>query len=152
ALEWELVQHRAQVVRSITWDVGGLNIFVPSDSGISADNFMWLFYGQSFSTARIAWIDGNSRLLTNIEAALRDTRLVGIDPAGDAYLCSRIGKARCLQFDRSSGAIGWDMTMPDGLGVAGGALAPGRLYVSTGDGFLYALGDAAAGESGDDRS
>ncbi|MCO5214299.1 MAG: PQQ-binding-like beta-propeller repeat protein [Caldilinea sp.] len=152
ALEWELVQGKAQVSRSITWDVGGLNIFVPSDSGISADNFMWLFYGQSFSTARIAWIDGNSRLLTNIEAALRDTRLVGIDPAGDAYLCSRIGKARCLQFDRSTGAIGWDMTMPDGLGVAGGALAPGRLYVSTGDGFLYALGDAAAGESGDDRS
>src|SRR5690606_13130096 len=89
ALEWELVQDKAQVNRSITWDVGGLNIFVPSDSGISADSFMWLFYGQSFSTARIAWIDGNSRLLTNIEAVLRDTRLVGIDPAGNAYLCGR---------------------------------------------------------------
>lgn len=152
ALEWELVQGKAQVSRSITWDVGGLNIFVPSDSGISADSFMWLFYGQSFSTARIAWIDGNSRLLTNIEAALRDTLLVGIDPAGNAYLCSRVGKARCLQFDRSAGTVGWDATLPAGLGVAGGALAPGRLYVSTADGFLYALGDAAAGESGDDRS
>lgn len=152
ALEWELVQDKAQVNRSITWDVGGLNIFVPSDSGISADSFMWLFYGQSFSTARIAWIDGNSRLLTNIEAALRDTRLVGIDPAGNAYLCGRVGKARCLQFDRSAGTVGWDATLPVGLGVAGGALAPGRLYVSTADGFLVALGDAGTGESGDDRS
>src|SRR5690606_1473943 len=123
-----------------------------SDSGISADSFMWLFYSQSFSTARIAWIDGNSRLLTNIEAVLRDTRLVGIDPAGNAYLCGRVGKARCLQFDRSAGTVGWDATLPVGLGVAGGALAPGRLYVSTADGFLVALGDAGAGESGDDRS
>jgi len=152
ALEWALVQGKAQFGRSITWDLSGLTIFIPSDSGVSADDFLWLFYGQSFSATRIAWVDGNSRLLTNIEAPLRDTRLVGIDRAGNAYLCGRVGKVRCLQFDRSAGTVGWDVTMPTGLGVVGSALAPGRLYVTTADGFLYALGDPFAGGTGDDRS
>lgn len=145
AIEWELVNGRAQVTRSITWDIGGLNIFVPSDVGIAADTSLWLFYGQSFSTARLAWIDANSRLLTNIEGDLRDTTLIGIDPAGRAYLCGRVGRARCLMFDRTTGATGWDQTMPEGAGVIGGALAAGRLYLTTADGFLFALG-AAPGE------
>ncbi len=127
ALEWELVQGKAQVKRSIAWDVGGLNIFVPSDSGISADAFMWLFYGQSFSTARIAWIDGNSRLLANIEAALRDTRLVGIDPAGNAYLCGPRGQGalshvrsgrRCRGLGRDAAGRAWRGWRRAGAGTA----------------------------------
>lgn len=148
AIEWELANGKAQVIRSITWEIGGLNIFVPSDAGVAADTTLWLFYGQSFSTARLAWIDANSRLLTNIEGDLRDTNLIGIDPAGRAYLCGRVGRARCLMFDRTTGTAGWDLTMAEGAGVIGGALAAGRLYLTTADGFLFALGEAPAGTEG----
>ena len=141
-IEWELADGKARVTRSITWDIGGLNIFVPSDVGVSPETHLWLFFGQSFSAARLAWIDANSRLVANIEAGLRDTVLVGIDPAGRAYLCSRVGRARCLMFDRSTGAVGWDLTLPAGTNVLGGALAAGRLYITTMDGWLYAVGAA----------
>lgn len=140
AVEWALEQGRAQIRRSITWDVGGLNIFIPSDAGVSAETALWLFYGQSFNAARLAWVDANSRLLTNIAADLRNTLLIGLDPVGRAYLCSRVGRARCLMFDRSAGAVGWDSSLPAGANIVGGALAAGKLYVATADGVLYALG------------
>ncbi|MFO7631916.1 MAG: PQQ-binding-like beta-propeller repeat protein [Caldilinea sp.] len=142
AVEWELEQGIAQSKRSITWDIGGLNIFIPSDAGVSAETFLWLFYGQSFNNSRLAWIDANGRLLANIEGGLRDTHLVGLDPAGRAYLCGSVGRARCLMLDRATGAVGWDATLPAGASVVGGALGPDRLYVTTTDGMLYALGDA----------
>jgi outer membrane protein assembly factor BamB len=140
AIEWELVQGVAQAKRSSTWDIGGLNIFIPSDAGVSAESYMWLFYGQSFSTARLVWVDANGRLLTNIEGGLRNTTLIGLDALGQAFACGSTGRARCLMFDRSAGAIVWDMTLPTGVNVVGGALDAGRLYVTTADGMLYALG------------
>lgn len=143
AIEWELVQGVAQAQRSTTWDIGGLNIYIPSDAGVSAESYLWLFYGQSFSTARLVWVDANGRLLTNMEGGLRDTHLIGLDADGRAYLCARTGRARCLMLDRSTGAVGWDATLPGGINVLGGALDAGRLYITTADGMLYALGDAA---------
>lgn len=44
-------------------------------------------------------------------------------------------------FDRSAGAVGWDSSLPAGANVVGGALAPGKFYVATADGVLYALGE-----------
>ena len=34
----------------------------------------------------------------------------------------------------------WTLTAPQGANVTGGALAPGRLYVTSQDGWLHALG------------
>jgi hypothetical protein len=47
-------------------------------------------------------------------------------------------------FDRNTGAVGWDLSMPAGANVVGGALASDRLYVTTADGMLYALGEMQA--------
>jgi hypothetical protein len=35
--------------------------------------------------------------------------------------------------------VAWDLRLPAGVGVTGGALGADRIYVVTGDGFLHAL-------------
>jgi outer membrane protein assembly factor BamB len=141
AVRWTLENGIAQPAGRIEWNLAGLNIYLPSDSGIFTDGFFWIFYGTSYLDTRLAWVDPDSRLAANIAAPLRDTTLHAIDATGRGLVCANRGAARCLALDRATGAVAWDLRLPDGVGVTGAALGEGVIYVVTGDGRLFALAE-----------
>ena len=68
-------------------------------------------------------------------------RLAGLDAANRSYVCTSQGPVNCLAFDLASKATLWQLALPDGINAIGSALAPGRLYVATEDGWLHAIGE-----------
>ena len=57
-------------------------------------------------------------------------------------MCATAGPALCMALDVDAKGSIWTLTAPEGANVTGGALAPGRLYITTADGWLHALGSA----------
>jgi outer membrane protein assembly factor BamB len=141
AVQWRVAGGQAEVVNAITWELGGFNVILPSDLGIGVDGSFWIFYGFDFTNTRLVWLDQNSRVLASIEVPLRGARLLGIDGTQRAFVCSAQSLPNCMILDKSTGGATWEMTLPEGRNVVGGAIAPGRLYIATGDGWLHALGD-----------
>jgi len=141
AVRWTLENGVAQPAGRIEWNLAGLNIYLPSDSGIDTGGFFWIFYGSNYLDTRLAWVDPASRLAANISAPLRDTTLHAIDAAGRAVVCTNRGAARCMGLDRAAGNAAWDLRLADAVGVTGAALGGDAIYVATGDGRLFALGE-----------
>jgi hypothetical protein len=54
---------------------------------------------------------------------------------------NRISSAECLGFIPGAEEPFWQVVSTQGGQANGGALVPGRLYVITVDGALYAIGD-----------
>ena len=52
----------------------------------------------------------------------------------------RGGALQCRAHQPGPGAPVWELTLEEGALPSGGALVPGRLYVTTMDGWLYAIG------------
>lgn len=142
AIRWHLENGQAVTDNMVTWDIGGLSIYLPTDSGITADGKFWIFYGTNFGNSRLAWLDAGSRALANMEAPYARMRLAGLDTADRGYLCTSVGAAICLMLDLNSKSKAWELPLPAGADPVGTALSPGRLYVATKDGWLYALGNA----------
>jgi outer membrane protein assembly factor BamB len=54
AIRWHIENGQAIVDNVISWDIGGLSIYLPTDSGIAANGNFWIFYGTNFGNSRIA--------------------------------------------------------------------------------------------------
>jgi peptide/nickel transport system permease protein len=141
AIRWHIENGQAVAENVIAWDVGGLSIYLPTDSGIAANGNFWIFYGTNFGNSRIAWLNAQSRALANIEVTQSRMRLIGLDDANRAYMCAAAGPPLCLALDVEAKGSIWELTAPAGANVTGGALAPGRLYVTTADGWVHAIGN-----------
>ena len=133
---------------TVSYDAGGLNIYLASDAGMTADGILWIFYGNAYMRAHMIWVDPNGRLLRNLEFPVMGARLLGMDDSDRAYLCSERGTPICMAAEIQEEAPLWQVKVHAGSGLAGGALASKTLYVATLDGYLYALADppAALGE------
>ena len=142
AIQWRLDPSGVTVVNAIHWDLGGFNIYLPSDSGIATDGAFWIYFDGSYTNTRLAWLDADRRLLANIEATLRRKQLLALDGNHVAYACSADGRAQCLALDRQRGQQLWSLVLPAGVKVRGGALTPGALVITTEDGYLYKLADS----------
>ncbi len=140
AIRWHVENGQAVADNMIAWNIGGLSIYLPTDSGIAANGDFWIFYGTNLGNSRIVWLDPESRALANIEVLQTRMRLLGIDAANRAYMCATAGPALCMALDVGAKGSIWTLTAPQGTNVTGGALAPGRLYITTADGWLHALG------------
>ena len=82
-------------------------------------------------------------MLLNTHHPQRPSQVIATDAADHVYVCGlhRIDGARCAGFVPGADVPFWQVVLPQGGQVNGGALVPGRLYVTTGDGAMYALGD-----------
>jgi hypothetical protein len=140
AIRWHVENGQAVADHVIAWDIGGLSIYLPTDSGIAANGDFWIFNGTNFGNSCIAWPDSDSRALANIEVTQSRMRLLGIDAPNRAYMCATAGPALCMALDVNAKGSTWELTPPQGVNVAGGALTPNRLYITTADGWLHALG------------
>ncbi len=133
-----------------TWELQGFNIFAPTDSGVTQSNVFWLFFGTDFTQARMAWLDPAGKPLRNVAIDFPSAEMVGIDSAGIAYACLSIGQTTCYALSPNQDTPLWtiDVAGRDTPGSAAttrgrpsGALAEGRLYISTPDGHLHLVAD-----------
>ena len=113
----------------------------PAESGVSPDGNVWVLYASGFEIPRFVWVDIKADRLQVIDFPTETARLIGIDQLGRLFLCSDAirEKAFCRSIDISNGATVWEIELPVGAGIAGGAILPGRFYVAIGN-SVYAIG------------
>ena len=68
--------------------------------------------------------------------------MIGLDRDDVVYICGldRLDGPECLAFQPGGKDPLWQVTLGSGETVNGGALAPGRLYVTMEEGYLFAVG------------
>jgi hypothetical protein len=127
--------------RKIPATVSG-GYLMPNDFGVLPSGLLWLFYSNDFTETELHSVDFSmNQMLQSYEQRIVGTKMIGIDPRAVAYMCgSAFGPSTCVAVKLGSSTPEWDMEL-DGAGALGGALAPGKLYVTTRDGILFALGD-----------
>jgi ABC-type dipeptide/oligopeptide/nickel transport system permease subunit len=117
---------------------------MPNDFGFLPSGLLWLFYSNEYTNTELHPIDFvTNKMLPTFGQRIVGSKLLGIDPESVGYICGdAFGTVRCLAVNLGDAVPKWTMDLK-GVGVTGGALAPGRLYLVTKDGLLYALGDGS---------
>ena len=87
----------------------------------------------------MVWVERNSSVRKKLAMPLRDSRLIGVDGAGNAYICATIATV-CYGFSYRQDAPLWSVRLPSGGTSVMGALTPDRLYLTTENGFMFAIG------------
>lgn len=139
--EWQLTDAGATISPHINWDVQKGAFGIPSDAGVTFDNIIWLYYAADFDDPRLNWIDLDGHWLGVARYPLRPSRIIAIDRSSTFYVCGqrRGSGGECLAFKQGAKDPSWELPLPDGASVVGGALVPERLYVVLEEGVLYAI-------------
>jgi outer membrane protein assembly factor BamB len=126
--------------RKINTNVSG-GYLVPNDFGVLPSRHLWLFYSNDYIRTELYAIDfATNKMLPTFDENMIKAKLIGIDPNSSAYVCGSFNPVKCLSIDLGTSSAEWTLEL-DGSGVLGGAIAPGRLYIVTNEGTIYALGD-----------
>ncbi len=151
-LEWQFTETGASIVPSVRLDTRtlGLQVRNAADGGVSPTGRPWVYYGGEFNTPRLIWADAGGTAPVVIDVPFVGLELVGIDGRDNSFFCGgdlqggTRGEVTCLAYS-GDGRLLWRQGLPNTPRdvTLGGALLPGRLYVTTGSGTLFALGDAA---------
>ncbi len=135
---------------ALVFDGAQHNIYGGLDAGVTPDGRPWLAsyiqFGLGFYWfAEDGMPDG---LLKVIDA--RKMFLAGIDRQNTAFICSDFydAVAECVAFAPGSSQPLWRTRLNGVKLIAGAALAEGRLYVTTADGKLFAIGEAEVSAPG----
>ncbi len=142
--EWQLSENGYVLIQSSEFDVRnlGMNFRRPAESGVSPDGNVWLVLSTGFDVPSFVWMEPARSRLQVINFPSVMTRLIGIDALGRVYLCSDMneGNSFCRAVDGSTAAKAWDFELPEGRGISGGAILPGRMYVAVAQ-HIFAIGD-----------
>jgi outer membrane protein assembly factor BamB len=144
-IQWEMTDAGPQRIASASWESRTATIYLPQESAVGPSGSVWFVYGSNYDDLRLVTLSMEGRLLGNIFYAQRGSKLIAIDAADRAIVCgqARSGHLECTVFAPGAEKPVWQVTLPDMAQVNGGALVPGRLYVTTRDGALYAISDGA---------
>jgi peptide/nickel transport system permease protein len=166
-MQWQQTQLGFSLVQSADWNWlqiqdwnwRGAGItpesFMPVDAGVTPQGKIWLYSSDFFVGTSVYWLDPTGKILGNYSNPIiyKDAQLVAVDEAGIAYVCAMdYGRDPngypistfdlCMAYPQDGSAPLWSYTLDEEAnGIVGAAMAPGRLYVITGDGTLTALGD-----------
>jgi hypothetical protein len=145
-MRWQKNESGLQVDPARTWEYAAFVLFNPLTQGVAPNKLAWLYYSTEYSNGRMIWLDGQSRVVGNFEFPLTNSRLMAIGAKGDAYLCGPTGRRmECVAAFPGSTEPLWKIDLDDNSRPIGGALVPGTLYVSSENGFLYALSPSNGG-------
>ncbi len=153
-LAWRPTEGGAEVTERATWDVRGLALGFrfPGEAGVVPDGRMWVLYASDVEFAKLLWLDADGAARVPVDYPYRPSRFIALDEDATAYLCGRVSSPTASLFARTQslecrahrpdpGEPLWTVALEKGGLPNGGALVPGRLYVTTRDGWLYAIGD-----------
>ena len=140
---WQPTDTGGERTGKTTWTYQNSTVYLPLESGVSGRGNAWLHYGSQYDDLRLVLLGMDGQMLLNAHYPQRPSQVIATDAADHVYVCGlhRIDGAECAGFAPGADAPFWQVVLPQGGQVNGGALVPGRLYVTTGDGALYALGD-----------
>jgi peptide/nickel transport system permease protein len=152
-MQWTQTSQGFNILRSADWNYRGAgmnqNSGLPVDAGVIPQGNIWLFYSGYYGGTAVYWLDPTGKILGSFSAPFNEsTQLIAIDGSSIAYICglgfsSEQGPATmCEAYPQNGTAPKWTYPFSEGTyGIVGAAMAPGRLYVITPDGALFALGD-----------
>jgi peptide/nickel transport system permease protein len=140
---WQPTAAGGERTGKTTWTYQNSTVYLPLESGVSGRGNAWLHYGSQYDDLRLVLLGMDGQMLLNAHYPQRPSQVIATDAADHIYVCgeNRAGSAECVGFAPGAEAPFWQVALPQGGQVNGGALVPGRLYVTTSDGALYALGD-----------
>lgn len=147
---WRWAVSGVEIVETTRWDARRLGtLTTPVDAGVTQEQIVWLFYTNPFEATRVVWLDTGGRVLGVIRHPVGRGQMIAVDPDSTAYVCGTRNprykpSPECLAFAPGSEEPIWGVALEQGERAQGGALVPGRLYVtfvSMEGGFLYAVGD-----------
>jgi uncharacterized repeat protein (TIGR01451 family) len=155
-IQWQLDGSNVEILQTAQWDytkfVGSQ--FPPEEAGVTREGVIWLSYWEG---TRIAWIELTGQVLGAVHSRLGEGRLITVlDQDATAFVCgmensnSSRANPQCRAFVPGTEEPVWQVTLESGedqmgLGeIKGGALVPGRLYVTAEAGILYAIGESRA--------
>jgi outer membrane protein assembly factor BamB len=155
-IQWTHTSQGFNIVQSADWNYRGAgmnqNSGLPVDAGVTPQGNIWLFYSGYYGGTSVYWLDPTGKILGTFSAQFsQQTQLIAIDGSSTAYICgmgfsSLQGPATlCEAYPQNGTAPKWSYLFAEGTyGIVGAAMAPGRLYVITPDGALFALGDSGS--------
>ncbi len=161
--EFKTGEGAASILKYVTWDtvVQGLSMRQPMTAGVIPDGRTWTLYSGMREYMKLIWVDRQGQIISNAGYPWRDDAyvVIGLDNQATFYACgvnfndrniiqcraNRVGQNEpywVMDMEMASISSDWVETNVFNSNIpAGGALAPGRLYVTTSGGTLYAVGE-----------
>jgi len=147
AVEWQQSEAGPVLLDRVAWNVSDISASLPTEAGITADGEAWLYYGRTYLGAsrpsvRLVWGDMQGRILADSRLPLsRPSVVIGADSASRLFVCglAASSEALCFAYSSASDEPLWEVNLGAGVTPVGGALAEGKLYVSTDEGKLIVL-------------
>jgi hypothetical protein len=147
-IQWDETDSGPRQLNGTTWRWQTGTVYQPFDSGVMLDGTAVLVYGSFYDDLRVVLLEPGDALRANLHYPMRSPKYVASDASGMAYICgdARAGFVECIGVRTGDNAKpGWRMLFEkeseQTISFAGAALVPGRLYVATGDGWLFAVGE-----------
>jgi outer membrane protein assembly factor BamB len=140
---WRQTEGGGERTGQTTWTYQTSTVYLPMESGVTGRGNAWLEYGSQYDDFRVVLLGMDGQMLINAHYPQRPGQVIATDAADHVYACGldRKGDAECIGFAPGAAEPFWRVTLAQGGQANGAALVPGRLYVTTGDGPLYAIGD-----------
>jgi len=151
-VQWQQAGPKLEISQSAQWDYASFvsgDGMVPFSAGVTREGVIWLMYTHTFVRTQIAWLDIDGQVLGTAEDPFTNSQVIGLlDQDAKVYVCgiknisSSTPRPQCKAFVPGSKEPLWQIELDTSQEIKGGVLAPGRLYLATGEGILYALGAA----------
>jgi ABC-type dipeptide/oligopeptide/nickel transport system permease subunit len=152
-IHWKVQGGDFKLIQTAEWNYqsAGFNQYssFPTDAGVSSDQKIWLFYSVQYGGTTIIWLepDGEVIGISSMPFA-KDSIVAGIDGQSIAYICGLepdIGDQpapKCTAYQRGNTQPAWEIELVGSRAeVSAAALAMGKLYIVTEDGFLFVVGE-----------
>lgn len=140
---WKATADGVEVGETHAWEHGGTAIEFPALAGVTRNGTAWYFYGaDAHSDTRIVWLNRSGKLLSNVFLPLRNSRPIGIDANAVMYFCGQRHnqQPQCSALRPGDEKPLWQVQLEGRSRITGGALVPGRMYITTEDGVLLSIG------------
>ena len=136
---WHIEDSAVIIDSRLAWVHEGTVLLLPFDQGVTKNGLTWLFYKMQFADARMIWLDAESRVVGNYAFSNINPKLIAVGEKDEAYICDAlIERVECINIAPGADAPTWTTSIDLPTSLFGGALVPGRFYLSLGDG-LYAF-------------
>jgi ABC-type dipeptide/oligopeptide/nickel transport system permease subunit len=147
-VQWDMTESGPRQLGMTSWRWQTATVYQPFDSAVMLDGTAALVYGSMFDDLRVVLLQPGDLLLANLHYPMRDPKFAASDSRGMAYICGggREGFVECIgvragDYTEPAWRMAFEREAAEAATFAGAALTPGRLYVATGDGWLFAAGE-----------
>ncbi|MGB7093971.1 MAG: PQQ-binding-like beta-propeller repeat protein [Anaerolineales bacterium] len=151
-IHWKFDETSIDVINEVTWDHSKFTIArTPKEVGVTRDQVLWLFYAAFIERRAIGedtgivWLNLEGQELGKTRYPTRNSKVIAVDRQAVVFTCGNLehgyGDLECQAFSLDSSAPLWTLILEQSHQVMGGTLVSGRLYVTSREGQLYAIGE-----------